>query len=162
MPTRLHTAEVALPLPPPAVFQLLITPSAIRQWWQAARAIVLPEKGGTWAATWGENEDDPNYITVAKISEFDPPRRLTLTDYSYRAKTGPLPFQADFTTTFTVEPHGRGSLLRVVQDGFPGDAFADDFYAGCERGWRQTLENITAYCRENCHGTGPLAALLKN
>ncbi len=146
--TRSHAAEVTLPVPPEKVFQLLITPSAIRQWWQAARVIVLPKPGGTWAAAWGEDEDEPDYITVATIDEFDPPRRLTLTDYSYRAKSGPMPFQADFTTTFTVVSHEDGALLRVRQDGFPCDAVADEFYASCERGWHQTLKNIKKYCEE--------------
>lgn len=151
MPTRSHTAEIVLPVSVEAAFRLLITPSAIREWWQASRAIVLPEAGGVWAATWGEQEDDPDYITVAKISVYDPPRRLTLTDYSYRSKTGPLPFQADFVTTFEVEQRPEGSRLRVTQAGFPADARADEFYASCERGWQQTLRNICNYCDKQLH-----------
>ena len=49
------------------------------------------------------------------------PRRLVFADYQYVAKTGPLPFQAEFVTEFTVTPHAEGAVLRVVQDGFPCD-----------------------------------------
>lgn len=55
-----------------------------------------------------------------------------------------LPFEADFTTEFAVEPHDGGSRLTVRQDGFPADAIADAFYEGCERGWRDTLASLAA------------------
>jgi uncharacterized protein YndB with AHSA1/START domain len=93
--TRRHVHEEVLPDSPERVFALLHTPSAIRDWWGASQAIVLAEPGGSWAAVWGASEDDPDYTTVAAIRDFDPPRRLVLTDFRYRAKTGPLPFRAD-------------------------------------------------------------------
>jgi uncharacterized protein YndB with AHSA1/START domain len=46
-----------------AVFRLLLTPSAIREWWGVSRDIVTPEQGGIWVAAWGEDEDDPDYVT---------------------------------------------------------------------------------------------------
>jgi hypothetical protein len=67
---------------------------------------------------------------------------MVLTDYRYRAKTGPLPFKADFVTEFAVEPHPQGSRLRVTQSGFPAGPEADDFYTACETGWRNTFAGI--------------------
>ena len=90
------------------MFALLHTPSAIRAWWGARTAIVLPEEGGYWTATWGESDEDPDYITGARLTTFDPPRRLTMSDYRYISKDGPLPFEAEFDTTFEVEPHPDG------------------------------------------------------
>ncbi len=148
MPTRKHVHEIELPVPPERVFAILHTPSAIRAWWNAARAIVLAQEGGLWAAAWGENEDDPDYLTVATMQVFDPPRRILFTDYRYYAKSGPLPFHADFTTEFTVEARPHGSLLRVSQDGFPCEPIADEFYAGCEIGWRNTFESIQRFLTE--------------
>jgi uncharacterized protein YndB with AHSA1/START domain len=145
MPARKHVHEEILPASPEEVFALLYTPSAIRSWWSAARAIVLPEPGGTWAAAWGEVEDNPEYVTVATIKEFDPPRRLVLTDYRYWAQEGPLPFDADFVTEFAVSPHDQGAVLRVTQDGFPPGPEADDFLAACETGWRNTFAGIRRY-----------------
>jgi len=148
MSTRKHVHEIELPAKPERVFAILHTPSAIRAWWSAARAIVLAQEGGVWMAAWGENEDDPDYITFATIKKFEPPQRLVLADYKYYAKSGPLPFQADFTTEFTIEARPLGSLLRVSQDGFPCEPIADAFYAGCEVGWRNTFEGIRRFLAE--------------
>lgn len=145
MLTRTHVHKIELRAAPERVFAILHKPSAIRAWWGAARAIVLAHEGGTWMAAWGENEDEPDYMTVATIRTFEPPHRLVLTDYKYHAKSGPLPFQADFTTEFTVEQKPGGALLRVSQDGFPCDPVADEFYAGCAIGWRDTFESIKRY-----------------
>lgn len=142
---RLHTAQIELPVPPERAFSILHTPSAIRGWWGAQRALVVAEPGGVWAAAWGDDEDDPDYLTSAILEVFDPPRRLRLSNYRYVAKSGRLPFEADFTVDFTVEPREHGSLLRVVQDGFPTDPIADEYYAGCEQGWHDTLRSIARF-----------------
>lgn len=145
MSTRKHVHEESFPTSPESLFALLHSPSAIREWWSAARAIVLPEVGGIWTAAWGEDEDDPDYLTVATLREFDAPRRLVMADYRYRSKFGPLPFEADFVTEFLVSPHPDGATLRVTQDGFPTSPEADEFFAGCETGWKQTFEGIRRY-----------------
>jgi len=145
MPTRQHIHEEHLLAPPERVFALLHTPSAIRGWWGAARVVVLPRVGGVWAAAWGNDEDAPDYVTTATIRDFDPSRRMVLTDYRYLAKTGPLPFTAEFVTEFLVEPEADGTVLRVTQDGFPVGPEADPFYAACEAGWRDTFAGIRRY-----------------
>lgn len=142
MPTRRHVCELTLPFPPERIFALLHTPSEIRGWWGAARAVVAAEPGGRWVAAWGDSEDDPDYVCSARIRDFEPPRRLVLDDWFYHAKAGPLPFQADFVTEFVLEPRPEGCVLRVTQDGFPAGPEADEFYAGCERGWRDTFAGI--------------------
>jgi uncharacterized protein YndB with AHSA1/START domain len=146
MATRSHTHEIRLLEPPEAVFAILHTPSAIRGWWSASRAIVLPQTDGFWAATWGADEDKPDYVGSYRIAVFDPPRRLVLTDAKYYSKDGRLPFEAMFVVEFTVEPRPEGgSLLRVVQDGFPTDTAADTFFAACKTGWRNTFAGIEAH-----------------
>ncbi len=145
---RKHVHQIELDASPEVVFKLLITPSAIRIWWGASRAIVLPKAGGVWAAAWGD-EDIPDYVTVFKIAAIEPSRRLFLTDSKYFAKTGPPPFKAEMTTEFTVEPANGGSILRVAQDGFPDDPIADEFYAACEKGWRDTFAGIEKYLNQS-------------
>ncbi|KAA3655122.1 MAG: SRPBCC domain-containing protein [Calditrichaeota bacterium] len=142
MNTRKHIHEESFPTSPERLFSLLHTPSAIRGWWGASRVIVLPETGGIWAATWGDQEDDPEYITSAKIREFQPPQRLVLCDYQYYTKSGPLPFEMDFVTEFLVTPHDDGASLKVIQDGFPAGSEADEFYAACVKGWKDTFAGI--------------------
>ncbi len=145
MNTRKHAREIALPLPPEKIFSLLITPSAIREWWNVSRAIVQQKKEGIWIAAWGENEDAPDYITTARMSVFDPPNRIVMTGYDYYSKSGPLPFSAQFETEFLITRTSTGSILRVTQDGFPADAIADEFYASCETGWETTLNSIKQF-----------------
>lgn len=145
METRKHVHEEVFPTTPERLFALLHTPSAIRRWWGAARAVVIAEPGGVWAAAWGESEDDPDYVTTAVMRVFEPPRRLVFADYRYRARSGPLPFAADFVTSFEVFPDPAGAILRVTQDGFPAAAEADDFYSGCDRGWRDTFAGIRRF-----------------
>jgi uncharacterized protein YndB with AHSA1/START domain len=145
MATRKHVHDEIFGTTPEELFRILHTPSAIRGWWGAARAIVLPEPGGTWVAAWGPDEDSPDYITVATMKVFDPPKRIVFGDYKYYSKSGPLPFEANFTTEFTVESHPEGAVLRVAQDGLPADSTADEFYAACETGWRDTFGGIRRY-----------------
>lgn len=144
MTTRKHVHQIELAASPEEVFKLLITPSAIRGWWGASRAIVLPKQNGVWAAAWG-SEDIPDYVTVYKIAAIEPPHRLFLTDTKYFAKTGQPSFDAKMTTEFTVQPNGAGCILSVTQDGFPVETVADEFYVACENGWRDTFESIKKY-----------------
>jgi len=146
--TRVHVHAESFDAPPERLFDLLLAPGAIRRWWSAASAVVVPEPGGTWAAAWGADADDPDYVTAATIAALERPTRLVLGDYRYRAKSGGLPFDADFTTEFTVAPDpdgGGGATLRVEQRGFPAGPEADEYLAGCERGWRDTFAGIRAF-----------------
>lgn len=128
-----------------ALFQILHTPSAICQWWSASSAIVIPKTGGVWAATWGDDKDDPDYVSSATMSVFDPPKRLVMQDYQYHTKSGGLPFEAEFVTEFAIESTATGAKLTVTQDGFPPGEEADDFYAGCQKGWRDTFAGIRGF-----------------
>ena len=153
MTTRSQFHTVELPLPPERTFALLHTPSAIRSFWDAARAIVVPRIGGDWIVAWGDNEDAPAYVTAGTIAVLDAPRRLRLVDFRYLARVeGELPFDSRaLSLEFTVEPGATsGSVLTVMQDGFPLDASADAFFAGCEAGWRRTLAGIERLARGEC------------
>jgi hypothetical protein len=129
-----------------AAFALLHTPSAIRAWWSAARAVVAPWPRGIWVAAWGADEDAPDYITAARIVVWDPPRTMRLGDFEYYRKDGlGLPFAAPLETEFSVTASDSGSLLRVHQVGFPDESIADAFFASCQSGWAATFEGIQRY-----------------
>jgi uncharacterized protein YndB with AHSA1/START domain len=145
MKTRQHVHEESFPVTAEELFSALQTPAAIREWWGAARAIVIPEEGGAWVAAWGADENSPDYVTAATMKVFDPPRRIVFGDYKYYAKAGVLPFQAEFTTEFVVEENPNGATLRVTQDGFPLGSEADEFYIACEQGWRNTFAGIRRF-----------------
>src|SRR6185369_8225976 len=103
------------------------------------------KEGGVWVAVWGD-EDTPEFITAGRMSVFDSPRRIVFSDFEYFARSGPLPFAANLTSEFNVIPlEPNKTLLRVVQDGFPLDSAAGEFYAGCKQGWRDTFAGIRKY-----------------
>ena len=145
MATRKHEHEEVFATTPENLFALLYTPSAIRQWWSADRAIVLPQVGGLWAAAWGADEDNPDYLTIATIAVFEPCSRLFLKDYQYYSKDGELPFEANFTNEFIVTPNAEGAALKVIQDGFPEGPEGDEFLVGCETGWSDTFMGIRRF-----------------
>lgn len=143
--TRSHQITRKLKQSPAVVFAALITPTQLRGWWSVNRAIVIPKTGGTWCATWGTDEDNPDYISSATIRVFEPNQKLVLGDYQYTSPEGGLPFEADFETTFAIDPDGSGSILTVTQTGFPADPVADEYYAGCETGWQRSLDALDAF-----------------
>ena len=143
--TRDHVHSESFDVDSNRLFRLLHTPSAIRQWWGVERAIVLPQTDGIWAATWGTDEDEPDYVTVATISVFDAPNRMLLTRFRYHSRSGPLPFEADFETDFVVEDNDSGSRLTVTQRGFPAGPEADEYYTACQKGWTETFAGIRKF-----------------
>jgi uncharacterized protein YndB with AHSA1/START domain len=151
MATRRHVQEEFFQVPSNKMFEALVTPSAIRSWWGATKAIVLPQIGGTWVASWGEDENDPDYISSFKILEYEPPHRITLGEGKYFARDGQPPFEMDkMTTEFIVDDRGDGMCaLRITQDGFPSEKVADDFYEACVVGWNNTFEGIRKYFFDN-------------
>lgn len=142
---RAISRRLSLPTTTEETFALLSTPSAIRGWWSAARVVVAPRPRGLWVATWGDDEDAPDYVSAARILAWEPPHRLRLGDFEYYTRTGGLPFDAPLETEFLVADAPNGSTLTVTQSGFPDDAIADDFYAACERGWADTFAGIARF-----------------
>lgn len=151
METRRHIIlEEPFAVSPERMFETLITPSAIRGWWGASKAIVVPEEGGVWIAAWGEDENDSDYISSFKILEFEPPNRMLLGDGKYFSKDGTPPFEMKMTTEFVVEPNvGGGCALRIIQDGFPTDPVADEFFDASIVGWKNTFEGMRKYFYDN-------------
>ena len=140
--TRSILDQVRVNARPDRVFKALVTPSDICAWWSANTAIVFAEENGSWVASWGEDPDSPDYMTAAKLAVFEPPNRLVMTDFSYFSKEGPLPFEAKMETEFLIQEDNGGSVLSVCQTGFPSDSTADEFFGGCQTGWRNTLTSM--------------------
>ncbi len=143
--TRSHEHQIELDAGAEKVFDSLISPAAICSWWQASSAIVIPRKDGIWMGTWGDTED-PDFITAHKMVEFDPPKTIVFDDVEYIAKSGPPPFDLKMVTKFEIEPiSDEKCILKVIQSGFPVDSIADEFYAACEIGWKNTFDGMKTY-----------------
>ena len=97
MSTRKHIHLEEFQASPERLFSLLVTPSSIREWWSAARAIVIPETAGIWAAAWGDDEDAPEYIAVATIRCLN--RQVGL----------------NWGITNTMRSRGRSRLMRILR-----------------------------------------------
>ncbi|PWN07399.1 SRPBCC family protein [Rhodohalobacter mucosus] len=130
------------------VFDALLTPSQICTWWFAQTAIVIPEKNGLYAITWGEDIDNPDYISIATISELIRPERLVLSDFQYHSKEGDLPFDTDLQLEFSLSKENGGTVITVLQTGFPEDESADGFYNSCVQGWTETMTSFLSVLKE--------------
>ncbi|WP_037321492.1 SRPBCC domain-containing protein [Salegentibacter sp. Hel_I_6] len=124
------------------VFNALITPSLIKEWWGASQAIVVPDENGVFALSWGENLDKPIYIASATISEFKPHVKLTLSNYTYLADNEYLPFKANFKLKFRIQCETKYCILKLEHSGFPNKSRASQFYSDCDQGWDEALKSL--------------------
>lgn len=86
--------------------------------------------------------DNPEYLSIARISEIQAPLMISLDRYLYDARKQALPFEAEFEVRFEILPINHGCELRVTQSGFPQESIADEFFNACDLGWTEVLENI--------------------
>lgn len=121
------------------VFTALITPSLIRQWWQATYAIVVAREKGLFAVAWGD-EDNPDYVSAASIQAIDPPNKLRLTNFIYSVKDKPVSCTDDSKAEFYLKDTADGILLKVLQTGFGEDSY--EYIKACDKGWKDVLMAI--------------------
>ncbi|MEL6987318.1 MAG: SRPBCC domain-containing protein [Bacteroidota bacterium] len=126
------------------IFNALIKPSMITKWWSATTAIVVPEKSGCYIVQWGDT-DHPDFVTTTIITDIEPEHMIMLNNYTYYAKKGGLPFEADLSLKFIIKPQSHGCELTVINDGFPVDPIADEFFLGCTKGWEDVLNSIQIF-----------------
>jgi hypothetical protein len=141
MATRSQWHEIELPAKPEAVFNLLLTPKAIRGRWDNIGAVIT-ELNGLWVFAWGERESDPDYVTGARIKSFTAPQRVVLAFEYCRSRAGMLTFATGMTAEFNIQKIPAGSVLRVIQSGFPPPGQSDGYYDSCGQGWRAALQGI--------------------
>jgi len=145
--SRVITKNIKIQQNPEKIYRSLVTPSSITHWWKAKSAIIIEEIEGIFVVCWGEEVDDPDFITVSKIVELIPNKKLNLEYISYKAKLGKLPFDSKMNVQFEIyKIDSSVSDLHVKQSGIPVDEIADDYYNGCVSGWENVLINIKTFC----------------
>ncbi len=140
--TRSISESISIVARPAIVFDVLIRPTCIRQWWFAKRVIIRPKVGGALAITWGENEDDPDYFALAEIRALKPNTQLKIEYLDSFAKTGGLPSEAQMTVSFDIHENAKGSTLSILQEGIPNNSEFDNYYKDCIKGWNEVANKI--------------------
>jgi uncharacterized protein YndB with AHSA1/START domain len=129
---------------PERMFDMLITPSAVRQWFGASTAIIDAREGGSWVAAFGEGERDADFVTSFGILRFEPPKRLLLGSGKLFIENK-WPIATNITTDLVVEPHAAGCTLRIIQELSPYDELLDDYFDACVAGWQNSFEGMRSY-----------------
>lgn len=138
------------------IFNALITPSLIKQWWYVHTAIVIPEVGGVYALAWGDSIDYPDYVTVSRLNEYEFGKKISMKNESYFSPHGNLPFEAELVATISLEEDGEETIIKVLQTGIPADSVADDFYEGTVKGWETTLLSLKNLAEDEALSTANL------
>ena len=141
MSTRSQWHEIELPVPALTVFNLLLSPKVIRGRWNNVSAVIT-ELDGVWVLAWGPRDNDPDYVSGARIKSFQAPKLVKMVSEYARSREGMLPFASGMTAEFSIKETPAGALLRVTQSGLP--AGEEPFFQSCADGWRAALQGIGA------------------
>ncbi|MGA7907128.1 MAG: SRPBCC domain-containing protein [Candidatus Sulfotelmatobacter sp.] len=132
--------EIHIAAPPERVFQALLDPQQVVQWWGQAGMYRCTEftadarRGGKWRSA-GQTMDGGAFTVFGEYLEFDPPRLLV---YTWVASwTG----DAKTTVRWELEPAANGTLVRIRHSGLAARPELAQSY----RGWPLILGWIRAY-----------------
>jgi uncharacterized protein YndB with AHSA1/START domain len=132
--------EIHIAAQPERVFQALIDPQQVQQWWGQAGIYRCNEfnaevrVGGRWSSK-GTGPDGGPFEVKGEYLEIDPPRQLA---YTWVASwTG----NAETTVLWELEPINNGTLLRIRHRGLAAYPDIAQSYRGWPRmlGWIQAL-----------------------
>lgn len=127
--TRTVTVERDIPYPPERIWRALTQPHLISEW--LMKTDFAPEVGHAFTLTgdWGG--------VTCEVLIVEPFTRLSYTwDHAHE---DPL-YQLKSVVTFTLEPTGTGTHLRMSQTGFRPEQ--KQALGGAAYGWREHLENL--------------------
>jgi uncharacterized protein YndB with AHSA1/START domain len=140
-------SEIYIAAPPERVFQALIDPKQVMQWWNDNNCRIRsfsidPRRGGKW--TYDTEHTDLNVNGVSQfhcegeVLEYDPPRVLAYTwianwhdDKSRRT-----------VVRWDLAPEGEGTRLKVTHSGLAQEPAAREDYSG---GWPGVLAKVKEF-----------------
>jgi uncharacterized protein YndB with AHSA1/START domain len=110
---------------PDVVFEVISSPDHIREWWHTDEADVTPAAGATGELVWGDRSRADAHVARLTVVDAQPARvfsfRWVYDDDAVPAAGNSL------LVTFTLEPTGDGTTVRLVESGFR------------ERGWEAAV-----------------------
>lgn len=122
---------------PEAVFNHWVDAAAQRRWYAPVDGWIIEAHtdlrvGGTCRVQFGPHPDEM-YVEHGVFEEVDRPHRLVYTT-RHEFPDGRAPF--DTRVTVTCESHGEGTLLTVIDSGYPNE----ELRAQYEDGWPHFLD----------------------
>jgi uncharacterized protein YndB with AHSA1/START domain len=126
---RTVTVERRIPHPPEKIWRALTEPHLIEAWLMKNDFGLDPGHRFQLRGDWGQVE--------CEILDVDPGRTLS---YSWNHPHADPAFDLESVVTFTLEPAGAGTLLRIEQTGFRPEQ--KQAFGGAQGGWRIHLENL--------------------
>lgn len=118
---------------PEKLWQALITPEFMDQYWLGAKFRAEWKQGGAWSITLG----DGRLADTGEVLEFDPPKRIVL---KWRNEFRPeLHAEGYGQCVFELEQAGNATKLRVTHSIEQPDSKLIEAVSG---GWPQILSNL--------------------
>ena len=133
-------SEISIAAPPERIFQALIDPAQVVQWWGQSGLYRCTEfqcdlrRGGKWRCA-GVSGDHKRFEAFGEYLEIDPPRLLV---HSWVASwTG----EVKTIVRWELEPTRQGTLVRIRHCGLAAHPELAQSYSGWPRilGWLQAL-----------------------
>jgi len=140
-------SEIHIAAPPERVFQALIDPRQVMQWWSSDQCQIEsftmePKRGGRWTYRTHKSQLNVNGTTKfeceGEVLEYDPPRALA---YSWIANWHEDPSVRTVVRWELVASAG-GTLLKVTHSGLANLPASRKDYSG---GWGRLLDNIRKF-----------------
>ena len=140
-------SEIHIAAPPDRVFQALIDPKQVMQWWTSDQCQIesfsfQPRIGGRWEYATKSSNLNVNGVTKfhceGEVLEYDPPRVLS---YTWIANWHDRPSQRTVVRWELATSKG-GTLVRVTHSGLAELPIARKDYAG---GWPGVLQQLRQF-----------------
>jgi uncharacterized protein YndB with AHSA1/START domain len=130
--TRSIRQQFYIRAPPKKVFRAISDPDEITKWF-LKDAQISTRKGGRYTFEW-----NGGYQHSGRVLEFARGRSLTLTWPQFDGKE----VIGDTKVRFTVEPKGKGALLKILHSGYQKQEKWVEPYAGTHAGWSYFVMNL--------------------
>lgn len=140
-------SEIYISAPPDRVFQALIDPKQVLQWWTSDQCPIesfsfQPHKGGRWEYATKSSNLNVNGVRKfhcnGEVLEYDPPRVLS---YTWIANWHDRPSQRT-VVRWELATSAGGTLVRVTHSGLAEMPTARKDYAG---GWPGVLQQLQQF-----------------
>jgi uncharacterized protein YndB with AHSA1/START domain len=140
-------SEIHITAPPERVFQALIDPKQVMQWWTSDQCQIEsfdfePRRGGRWSYDTKQSTLNVSGVTKfhcqGEVLEFDPPRLLA---YTWTANWHDDRAQRT-VVRWELTPAGTGTKLKVTHSGLAKLPVARKDYSG---GWPGVVEQLKKF-----------------